>query len=129
MEKEEDETTKEEIIEESTGDEPESADSKPSEDFIDLKGTKEVTINMENISFDMPNITVDSGTTVTWINHDNVGHTINSDPHPGHSNHPDLNSSLLSNGDTFSYTFDEPGLYTYHCSPHYSTMKGSVIVE
>ena len=70
MEEEENETTKEEIIEEGTGDEPESADSKPSEDFIDLKGTKEVTINMENISFDMPYITVDNGTTVTWANND-----------------------------------------------------------
>ncbi|MCK5566886.1 MAG: cupredoxin domain-containing protein [Actinomycetia bacterium] len=129
MEKEDDETTKEEIIEEDIGDELEPIDSKPSEDFTDLKGTKEVTINMKNILFDMPNIIIDSGTTVTWVNQDDVGHTVNSDPHPGHSNYPPLNSSLLSRGDTFSLTFDEPGLYTYHCSPHYSTMKGSVLVE
>ena len=124
MEKEEDEK-----IEEETEDAVETIDDKLSEDFTDLKGTKEVTINMKDILFDLPRIIIDSGTTVTWVNQDDVGHTVNSDPHPGHSNHPDLNSSLLSNGDTFSYTFTEPGLYTYHCSPHYSTMKGSVLVE
>ena len=116
-------------IEEDSKDTAESIDSKPSEDFVDLKGTKEVTINMKDILFDMPNIIIDSGTTVTWVNQDDAGHTVNSDPHPGHSNYPPLNSSLLSRGDTFSLTFDEPGLYTYHCSPHYSTMKGSVLVE
>jgi plastocyanin len=99
------------------------------EGFKDLKGKKEVTINMENILFDLPEIIIDSGTTVTWVNKDDVGHTVNSDPHPGHYNHPDLNSDLLYYEDTFSYTFDEPGLYAYHCSPHYSTMKGSVQVE
>jgi plastocyanin len=129
MEEEENDAVKEEIIEEDSKDTVESIDSKPSEDFVDLKGTKEVTINMKDILFDMPNIIIDSGTTVTWVNQDDVGHTVNSDPHPGHSNYPPLNSSLLSRGDTFSLTFDEPGLYTYHCSPYYSTMKGSVLVE
>ena len=127
--KEEDDAVKEEIIEEETEDTVETVDSQLSEDFTDLRGTKEVTINMIDILFDMPNIIIDSGTTVTWVNQDDVGHTVNSDPHPGHSNYPPLNSSLLSRGDTFSLTFDEPGLYTYHCSPHYSTMKGSVLVE
>jgi len=36
---------------------------------------------------------------------------------------------FLSNGETFSFTFDKPGLYTYHCTPHYQRMKGSVLVE
>jgi plastocyanin len=120
-----DDTTEEEMIEEDA----EPIDSKLLEDFTDLKDTKEVTINMIDISFDMPKIIIDAGTTVTWINQDNVGHTVNSDPHPGHDNHPELNSDLLSNGDTFSFTFDKPGLYTYHCTPHYQRMKGSVLVE
>ena len=125
IEKVDDDTTEEEMIEEDV----EPIDSKLLEDFTDLKGTKEITINMIDILFDMSNIIIDSGTTFTWVNQDDVGHTVNSDPHPGHSNYPPLNSSLLSKGDTFSLTFDEPGLYTYHCSPHYSTMKGSVLVE
>ncbi len=125
IEKVDDDTTEEEMIEEDV----EPTDSKLLEDFTDLKGTKEITINMKNISFEMPKIIIDAGTTVTWINQDNVGHTVNSDPHPGHDNHPELNSDLLSNGDTFSFTFDEPGLYTYHCNPHYPRMKGSVLVE
>ncbi len=107
----------------------EPVDDQLSKDFTDLKGTKEVTINMKDISYELPKILIDSGTTVTWINLDDIGHTVNSDPHPGHDNHPELNSTYLSGGDTFSFTFDEPGLYTYHCTPHYETMKGSVLVE
>jgi len=125
IEKVEDSTTEEEMIEEDV----EPIDSKLLEDFTDLKGTKEITINMIDISFDMPKIIIDAGTTVSWINQDNVGHTVNLDPHPGYDNHPELNSVLLSNGETFSFTFDKPGLYTYHCTPHYQRMKGSVLVE
>ena len=68
MEKEEDEK-----IEEETEDAVETIDDKLLEDFTDLKGTKEVTINMKDILFDLPRIIIDSGTTVTWVNQDDVG--------------------------------------------------------
>ncbi len=61
-----DDTTEEEMIEEDV----EPIDSKLLEDFTDLKDTKEVTINMIDISFDIPKIIIDAGTTVTWINQD-----------------------------------------------------------
>lgn len=104
-------------------------DSNLSENFADLRGTEEVTINMENISFDMPQIIIGSGTTVTWVNLEDIGHYINSNPHPGHNYYPKQNSELLSKGDSYSLTFDTPGLYSYHCSAHYSTMQGMVLVE
>ena len=100
-----------------------------SENFTDLRGTKEVTINMENISFDMPQIIIDSGTTITWINLEDAGHYINSDPHSGHNYYPEQNSRLLSKGDFYSFTFEMQGIYPYHCSAHYSTMQGSILVE
>ncbi len=104
-------------------------DSTLAGDFTDLKGKEEVTINMKDISFDPPDIIIDKGTTITWINQDAVSHTVNTDPHPGHYYYPEQNSGLLSNGDSFSVTFNKPGFYPYHCSPHASTMKGSIIVK
>lgn len=100
-----------------------------SENFTDLRGTKEVTINMENISFNMPQIIIDAGTSVTWVNLENDGHYINSDPHPGHNYYPEQNSELMSKGDSYSLTFDMRGIYPYHCSAHYSTMQGIILVE
>ena len=38
-----------------------------------------------------------------------------------------LKSELLTEG-TFSYTFDDAGTFTYHCTPH-PMMVGTVIVE
>lgn len=37
-------------------------------------------------------------------------------------------SDILGSGDSFSYTFDEPGTYSYFCSPH-PWMTGFVIVD
>ena len=104
-------------------------DSKMSENLVDLRGSNEVTINMENISFDMPQIIIDKGTTVTWVNLEDAGHYINTDPHPGHNYYPEQNSELLSKGDSYYMSFDMPGLYPYHCSAHYSTMQGMILVE
>ncbi len=51
------------------------------------------------------------------------GHTVTS--------YDDLfNADLNLAGSSFSYTFNEPGTYTYFCSPHEAdNMIGTVIVE
>src|SRR3989338_1937486 len=40
----------------------------------------------------------------------------------------ELGSSLLGQGETYSYTFSTPGIFNYHCAPH-PYMKGKIIVE
>ena len=40
----------------------------------------------------------------------------------------ELDSSLFSQGQTYSHTFNEPGIYNYHCTPH-PYMKAKIIVE
>ena len=82
--------------------------------------------------FDPSNIAILIGTEVTWINEDETQHTVTS------GNLTNLGtdgiydgrfySGVLGSGDSFSYTFDEPGLYSYFCSPH-PWMTGFVIVE
>ncbi len=57
------------------------------------------------------------GTTVTWQNQDNIGHTIQSINDKG-TIIPMFNSPVLKTGETFSYKFDKPGVYHYYCSIH-----------
>jgi plastocyanin len=79
-------------------------------------------VRIENFAFAPANIVVDVGTTVTWTNDDVVPHTVTSD------DGDELDSELLNPGDTFSHTFDTPGEYRYHCTPH-PNMQGLVTVR
>ncbi len=93
------------------------------------------------LRFTPPTITVPVGTTVTWRNGEAIGHTITSglwgDVNEttglrGSQEADDLFRHALApmgqEGDTFSFTFTEPGEYPYFCEPHL-TMNASVIVE
>ncbi len=83
-----------------------------------------VTVSMEDNFFDEADITVPVGTTVTWVqNGDN--------PHTTTSYDGLWDSGLMAGGSrgTFSFTFDEPGTYTYYCRPHEAMgMVGTVTV-
>ncbi|MFA4850426.1 MAG: cupredoxin family copper-binding protein [Methanoregula sp.] len=84
----------------------------------------ENTIAIKNFAFVPTPLTVKSGTTVTWTNQDSAPHTIVSDTGSPVS----IVSDSLSTGASFTFTFTQPGTYTYHCSIHPS-MKGTVIVQ
>ena len=79
-------------------------------------------VRLENFAFAPANIVVDVGTTITWTNYDNAGHTVTSDEGG------ELKSQLFTQNETFSHTFDEPGEYWYHCGPH-PKMEGLVTVR
>ncbi len=85
-----------------------------------VEGVTEV--RQQDFAFAPANIIVDAGTTVTWTNHDGVGHTVTSDAGD------ELQSPLLGQAQTFSHTFDEPGQYSYFCTPH-PYMRGLVTVR
>ena len=65
--------------------------------------------------------TVKAGTTVTWINHDGVAHTITSKG----SNLFD--SGNIPTGGSFTYTYTQPGTYNYYCTVH-PWMTGTIVV-
>lgn len=82
-------------------------------------------------------ITVASGTTVQWKNVGEQPHDATDDPakalratdagYPGGAR--PFDSGFLSQGQTFSYTFEVPGTYRYVCIPHeFGGMTGEVIV-
>ena len=67
-------------------------------------------------------LTVEVGTTVTWTNDDpNQMHTV-TDANGA------FDSGFLQTGDSWSYTFEEPGEFEYFCQPH-PWMRAKVIVE
>ncbi|MCP8322048.1 MAG: cupredoxin domain-containing protein [archaeon] len=71
-------------------------------------------------------ITISAGTTVTWTNMDQVIHTVESGTHEQPTELFD--SGPLYQGQSFSYTFTQPGVYVYHCDPH-PYMVGMIIVQ
>jgi amicyanin len=68
-------------------------------------------MNMQNFAYQMANIQVRVGTTVTWTNQDNVPHSVT-------FKNGMKDSGLLSQGQSFSYTFNTPGTYQYYCTVH-----------
>lgn len=84
--------------------------------------TSEVAVSIQNFSFNPSTLSVKTGTKVTWTNNDTVSHTITSDSGGL------LNSSTLTPGQSFSFTFTDPGTVSYHCAIH-PMMKGTVSIE
>lgn len=79
------------------------------------------SVTIKNFAFDPPAIRVSAGTTVTWTNEDSASHTIKSDANL-------FSSGTLNKGESFTFTFTDPGTYTYACGIHPS-MKGKVVVS
>jgi plastocyanin len=85
---------------------------------------EEVTVRMEDNFFEPANITVEPGTTVTWVQSGNNSHTTTS-----YDGLWDSGMIEGGSGGTFSFTFEEPGTYDYFCIPHEEMgMVGSVTV-
>ncbi|WP_048097368.1 cupredoxin domain-containing protein [Candidatus Nitrosopumilus salaria] len=74
--------------------------------------------DIANVGFYLPlNLEIPVGVTVTWVNDDSVPHNIQSQDDSGKV--IDIfNSPPLNTGDRFEHTFDEEGVYKYHCSWH-----------
>lgn len=82
------------------------------------------SITIKNFAFDPTQLTVKTGTVVTWENLDVVPHIVVSDT----GSPTAFLSDSLSTGASYKVTFTQPGTYTYHCSIHPS-MKGAIIVQ
>lgn len=85
----------------------------------------EIVEALDNLTFSRPNLVIDAGTAVRWVNAGVMLHTVTPD---GHTEWAAAN--LGSNGSTFTHTFDTPGTYEYYCEPHVgSGMTGTVTVN
>jgi plastocyanin len=78
-------------------------------------------VKIDNFSFGPQSVTVAVGTTVTWVNHDDIPHTVV-------SNDGVFKSKVLDTEDKFSFTFSKAGSFPYFCSIH-PKMTGKVVVQ
>ncbi len=86
-------------------------------------GATTEVVTMQGLAYTPPEITVAPGTTVRWVNQEQADHTVTSDEPGG-----PLDSGVLDEGESFEYTFETPGTFTYHCEIH-PFMTASVTVS
>jgi len=96
-------------------------------------------INLSSLIFNPSTTTVKVGTTVTWHNDEPITHTVTSGRFEGvdkntglrSSQKPDgtFNAKLAGKGKTFSFTFTQPGIYTYYCDIHQGMNATIRVVE
>ena len=79
-----------------------------------------VSVLIANFAFSTNTIMVKKGDTVIWKNSDPASHTVTSDGGA-------FSSANISQGGSFSHTFNSTGTFTYHCSIH-PNMHGTIIV-
>jgi plastocyanin len=84
-------------------------------------GGQEAMVKIDNFTFNPPSLVVGVGATVTWMNGDDIPHTVVSTSHA-------FRSKALDTDDSFSFTFGTPGVYEYFCSLH-PHMKATIVVE
>jgi plastocyanin len=89
--------------------------------------TGAATVNVQNFAFNPASITVPKGTTVIWVNQDTTDHQIVNDAQGTIAQGALFTSNSLPKGASYSFKFDNPGTYPYHCSIHPS-MKATVKV-
>src|SRR5262244_3577013 len=78
-------------------------------------------VKIDNFVFGPQTLTISAGTTVTWVNNDDIPHTVV-------SNDGVFKSKVLDTNDKFSFTFAKAGTYPYFCSIH-PKMTAKVVVQ
>jgi plastocyanin len=78
-------------------------------------------ITIDNFTFTPKELTVAVGTTVKWVNHDDIPHTVV-------EKKTTFRSKALDTDDSYSFTFTSAGTFDYFCGLH-PHMVGQVIVK
>ena len=78
-------------------------------------------VMIDNFVYSPVPLTIKVGTTVTWINHDDIPHTVD-------STQGKFKSAALDTDDKFEFKFTEAGEYPFYCRIH-PKMTGKIIVQ
>lgn len=98
-----------------------------------LQESPTILVRIQDFAFISDVVRIDKGTVVSWLNDETdanagVQHTVISyDPDDSTKGGDLFQSGLLSQGDTFTQSFTEDGVYYYNCSLH-PFMTGKVCV-
>jgi plastocyanin len=93
----------------------------PSVTANDQPSAANAEVKIDNFSFGPQTVTVPVGATVTWINRDDIPHTVVSTDGV-------FKSKVRDTDEKFSFTFAKAGTYPYYCSVH-PKMTGKVVVQ
>ena len=78
-------------------------------------------VTIDNFTFGPKELTVPVGTTVKWVNHDDIPHTVV-------EKNTTFRSKALDTDDSYSFTFASAGSFDYFCGLH-PHMVGKIIVQ
>lgn len=78
-------------------------------------------VMIDNFVYSPAPLTIKVGTTVTWINHDDIPHTVD-------STQGKFKSAALDTDDKFEFKFTEAGEYPFYCRIH-PKMTGKIVVQ
>ena len=100
-------------------------------------GANGTTVTLKSLMFMPGTLHIKAGTEVTWVNDEPITHTVTSGEVTGldessglrTGQKPDglFDETLAGSGDSFSYTFDKPGTYSYYCDIHFG-MNAEIVV-
>lgn len=78
-------------------------------------------VTIDNFTFGPEELDIPVGTTVTWVNHDDI-------PHSVVENDKAFRSKALDTDDSYSFTFTTAGTFRYFCGLH-PHMVGKIVVK
>ena len=79
-----------------------------------------ITVDIHDHAFDLAQLNIAPGTTVTFVNND-------TEPHTATADNGVFDTGVLRPGESSWVLFDGSGTVTYHCDLH-PDMKGSIVV-
>src|SRR5579871_4728341 len=85
------------------------------------RAAENTMVTIDNFTFAPQTLTVKAGTTITWVNQDDIPHTVVATSLA-------FRSKALDTDDKFTFTFSTLGTYEYFCSLH-PHMTGTIVVE
>jgi plastocyanin len=80
-----------------------------------------IEVKIDNFAYTPGVVTVKAGTQVTWINRDDIPHTVD-------STQGKFKSAPMDTDEKFQFRFTEPGEYPFFCRMH-PKMTGKIIVQ
>lgn len=94
-------------------------------DTVNGVGKSQVGISINDFIFKTTYLKIKKGVKVTWTNDGQISHTVTS---AETSAKKGLSSGMLANSASYSFTFNETGVYEYYCSMHPDQMKAVITV-
>src|SRR5690606_8407639 len=85
-----------------------------------------IVVNIDKMKYDVPELTVQAGDTVYWVNKEVMPHNVAFKK--GVVGDDAFKGEMLKKDQAYAITFNAVGSYEYHCTPH-PFMRAKVTVE